>query len=694
MTTPTGSLEPNTLVHDRYRVTRQIGRGGMGAVYEAVDTRLSNTVALKQTLVRDAQLDDAFAREARLLSSLRHAALPVVSDYFAHGDSHFLVMQFIPGTDLGALMSQRSAPFAFDEVHSWANALLDALDYLHTQALPIIHRDIKPQNLKLTPRGEIVLLDFGLAKGGLTNMGATQAGGASIYGYTPQYAPIEQIQGSGTDPRSDLYSLGATLYALLANQAPANALDRASAVLQGRPDPLIPLEQLNPQLPTAVARLIMRCMALNAADRPASAVATRAELAAAVRTGSAGASTAGMVTIAQQAATQQASPLPSVPPPFVPGPPPPPPLPTVTPPGQTSCLAPVAIIGIAVLLLAVVGGAVLLLARNVTQIFAPMSPSLTTVVLLDPTTVPAPPDVSPIVEFGPTDLAQTVSAIPSVGVPDDAATAIAQILGQQGNASTLGTTLLEFGEEGIGDGYLNDSRSIAVGPDGAIYIADYSAGRVQRFNNEGRFERNWMLKSDQPILSMVADRQGMVYVSQDSHVSVFEGVTGTLVRTIADEDFDDLAVLGDGSLLGIPWASEDIIHLDTDGNELSRISNVLETADSDGSASALAADGLGTMYVLDGDEQEVYVFSPEGKFRDKFSVPSAWAFSKIAVDGQGHIYVTGFPGGITVFSSDGIPLGEIGVPGVAFDLTFDSENNLYVSTNKPRLLKIAVAMTQ
>jgi serine/threonine protein kinase len=87
----------------------------MGAVYEAVDTRLGNTVALKETLVRGGQLDEAFAREARLLSALRHPALPVVSDYFAEGNGHFLVMQFIPGTDLGNLMTQRSITFDFGE---------------------------------------------------------------------------------------------------------------------------------------------------------------------------------------------------------------------------------------------------------------------------------------------------------------------------------------------------------------------------------------------------------------------------------------------------------------------------------------------------------------------------------------------------------------------------------------------------
>jgi sugar lactone lactonase YvrE len=702
MTTPTGSLEPETLIHDRYRVVRQIGRGGMGAVYEAIDTRLGNTVALKQTLVRGEQLDDAFAREARLLSSLRHAALPVVSDYFAHGDSHFLVMQFIPGTDFGALMAQRTAPFSFGEVLAWADDLLDGLDYLHTQSPPIVHRDIKPQNLKLTPRGEIVLLDFGLAKGGAASAGATLAGGASLYGYTPQYAPLEQIQASGTDPRSDLYSLGATLYALLSNHAPANALDRASAVLQGQPDPLTPLDALNPQVPAAVARLIARCMALNASDRPASAAAARAELAAAVRTGSAGASTSGMTTVAQQAATL-ASARQGAPPPFVPGQIPPPPAPPqITRPNW---LVPTMVVGLVVVLCAVLAGAVVVLSNSFAQLYpdGPI-PAATAITDARPTTSLIPPHLTPIVEFDPTSLAQTAVTIPTVaGIPDDAATAVSeaqtqvavalqQIPGQQQGDPALATKLLEFGAEGTGDGFLNDSRSIAVGPDGAIYVADYSTGRVQRFSGEGKFERSWKLQDDRPILALAADRQGLVFVSQNQSVSIFEGATGKLVRTIAaGEGFDGLTILGDGTLLGIPWASGDVVHLDTSGKELSRITDALKNADSDGRPSALAADGLGAIYLLDGDAKTVYIFSPEGKFRDKFSVEAAWAFSKLAIDGQGRIYVTGFPGGVAVFMPDGSPAGTIAVPGVARDLTFDGENNLYVTTAKPRVLKLAIA---
>ena len=276
-------IPEDTLIHARYRVVRQIGRGGMGAVYEAVDTRLGNTVALKQTLVRGVQLDDAFAREARLLSSLRHAALPVVSDYFADGEGHFLVMQFIPGTDLATLMGQRSAPFSLGEVLPWADQLLDALDYLHA------------------------------------------------------------------------------------------------------------------------------------------------------------------------------------------------------------------------------------------------------------------------------------------------------------------------------------------------------------------------------------------------------------------------IVLGDGDLLGIPWASGDLVRLSAEGEEIGRIPDILAAADVDDTPLAVASDGLGTLYLLGSQGAEVFVFSAEGDFRDKFSVSDPTPFGDLAVDGQGKIYVPGFFGGVQVFAPDGRALGNVFTAGTAFDLTFDDENNLYLATNTPRIVKLRLS---
>jgi hypothetical protein len=167
---PSPDVRTDTLLHGRYRVTRPLGRGGMGAVYEAVDTRLQNIVAIKQVLIDGADADRAFEREAMLLAGLRHPALPVVIDYFAEDHGRFFVMQFIDGEDLAHVLERTGGPCDVHEVHRWALAILDALHYLHTLHPPIVHRDIKPANLTRTPRGDIVLLDFGLAKGARASM--------------------------------------------------------------------------------------------------------------------------------------------------------------------------------------------------------------------------------------------------------------------------------------------------------------------------------------------------------------------------------------------------------------------------------------------------------------------------------------------------------------------------------------------
>jgi serine/threonine protein kinase len=238
----------------------------MGAVYEAVDERLDTIVALKETLFADEKLRKQFEREARLLARLHHPALPRVSDHFNEGDGQFLVMQYIPGEDLAQMLNERKAPFPQDEVLLWADQLCDALDYLHTQDPQIIHRDIKPQNLKLTARGQIVLLDFGLAKGSVGQLTAVTTS-ASIFGYTPNYAPLEQVQGMGTDARSDIYALAATLYHLLTNVKPPDALSRAAAVVNGEPDPLPPASTLAAGVSNAVANVLTKAMSQKRDDR-------------------------------------------------------------------------------------------------------------------------------------------------------------------------------------------------------------------------------------------------------------------------------------------------------------------------------------------------------------------------------------------------------------------------------------------
>jgi serine/threonine protein kinase len=245
----------------------------MGAVYEAQDCRLGTTVALKQTLFSDEELSRAFEREARLLASLSHPALPRVSDHFVEGGGQFLVMEFIPGDDLAGQLKLRERPFECDQVLDWAYQLLDALEYLHSHRPPVIHRDIKPQNLKTTDAGRIILLDFGLAKGEPQLLDRGTA--SSVFGYTLNYAPLEQIEHKGTDRRSDLYSLGATLYQLMTGLVPPGSLSRAAAIVSGEGDPLLAANLVNPRVSIATARVITHAMALRADQRYSSAAAVR-----------------------------------------------------------------------------------------------------------------------------------------------------------------------------------------------------------------------------------------------------------------------------------------------------------------------------------------------------------------------------------------------------------------------------------
>jgi serine/threonine protein kinase len=270
-------LAPNTLLQNRYLIIRSIGHGGMGAVYLARDQRLGHTVALKETFFTEERMRRAFEREARLLAHLRHPALPKVTDHFDEDGGQFIVMEFISGDDLEILLAQRGEPFAFEQVLAWADELLKALDYLHNQDPPILHRDIKPANLKLTPQGEIILLDFGLAKGtaGQTSSVMTSR---SVFGFTPNFAPLEQIQGTGTGPRSDLYALAATIYYLMTEVIPPDALTRITEVANGQPDPLRPADEVNSQIPREVAEILMKTMAHNRDHRPASATELRALL--------------------------------------------------------------------------------------------------------------------------------------------------------------------------------------------------------------------------------------------------------------------------------------------------------------------------------------------------------------------------------------------------------------------------------
>jgi serine/threonine-protein kinase len=223
-------------LRERYVVTKVIGRGGMGSIYHAEDNRLSGRIcAIKEVYQASdlpeevrAQGRDQFYREASVLAQLDHPNLPKVSDFFTEDERDYLVMDYVPGDDLKSLMDQarkKSEFLPLADVLGWGVQIADALDYMHSQDPPVIHRDIKPSNLKLTPNGLIKLVDFGLVKQMVPDeMTVTVIQGRG----TATYTPLEQYGGDTghTDPRSDVYAFGATLYHLLTNLPPLEAKQR------------------------------------------------------------------------------------------------------------------------------------------------------------------------------------------------------------------------------------------------------------------------------------------------------------------------------------------------------------------------------------------------------------------------------------------------------------------------------------
>jgi serine/threonine-protein kinase len=269
-------LSIGTVLRDRYKIVDLIGQGGMGAVYQADDLRLGGRVcAVKEVLPElisvpgmESQAHDQFYREASTLARLDHPNLPKVSDYFGHDGREYLVMDFVPGSDLRQILEEARRRETFLEeatVLAWADQLCDALSYLHTQEPPVLHRDIKPSNIKLTPRGVVKLVDFGLVKllQPDENRTVTVVQGRGTIAYTP----LEQYGGDTghTDVRSDIFSLGATLYHLLTGQPPADAKQRFL-----KPGSLTPPRDANPRLSPQTERAILSAMAQHPDDRPAS----------------------------------------------------------------------------------------------------------------------------------------------------------------------------------------------------------------------------------------------------------------------------------------------------------------------------------------------------------------------------------------------------------------------------------------
>ena len=271
-------LTPAQRLNDRYRILKLLGTGSMGAVYHAHDSVLNREVAIKQLQldpiageVAPEQIRQQFLREAQSLAALHHPNLPRVTDFFTHDHGPYLVMDYIEGHSLQERLARQPTGFDEAQVLDWADQLLSALEYIHAQQL--IHRDIKPGNIRLTPEGRIFLVDFGLVKA----YDAAQPQTISLlHGVgTPEYAPPEQYEASDqyTDQRSDLFALGATLYHLLTGHTPITVTRRMADPASFRSP-----RMHDPHISPAVERVIVRAMELDRSQRFASAADMRAAL--------------------------------------------------------------------------------------------------------------------------------------------------------------------------------------------------------------------------------------------------------------------------------------------------------------------------------------------------------------------------------------------------------------------------------
>lgn len=252
-------LTAGQVLNNRYRIVAMLSRGGFGAVYRAWDLTLNGPCAVKESSDTSPEAVNQFQREAQLLFKLRHPNLPRVTDFFViPGEGQYLVMDFIEGEDLWRHLKAAGGPLPVGEVVEWMMQVCKALEYLHSRTPPIIHRDVKPHNIILTPEGEVMLVDFGISK--VFDPNLPTPGGARGSG-TPPFAPLEQYGRGGTDARSDVYALGVMLYLLLTGQEPPESVDRVGGVSTPLP------HVLNPAIGKTLGEVILKAMEVRREDR-------------------------------------------------------------------------------------------------------------------------------------------------------------------------------------------------------------------------------------------------------------------------------------------------------------------------------------------------------------------------------------------------------------------------------------------
>jgi eukaryotic-like serine/threonine-protein kinase len=260
------TLPIGSIVGGRYQVEKLLGKGGFGAVYLVRDLRVQqNLFALKEVIDPNIRERKRFVFEADLLKRLDHPALPRVYHVFEDDKNEraYMLMDYVEGSNLEVLRrEQPNKRFSVSQVLGIMAPIMNAVSYLHIQQPPIIHRDIKPANIIVPPSGnEEVLVDFGIAKEFDPDSTTT-----AVRHVSPGYAAPEQY-GIGTNTRTDIYGLGATIYTLLTGVVPADSFFRTTNLGSGRNDPLESIRKFAPNVPQHIADAIYRAIAVDENDR-------------------------------------------------------------------------------------------------------------------------------------------------------------------------------------------------------------------------------------------------------------------------------------------------------------------------------------------------------------------------------------------------------------------------------------------
>jgi len=671
-----------------YKITERLGQGGMADVYKAFHTELEVYRALKvirPEFVAEVDFKNRFRREAQAVATLRHSNIVQMHDFGVQDKFYYMVMEFVEGNNLKDYLHKHGQIRPFSKILPIIEQVASALTYAHERG--IIHRDIKPANIMLTPGGQVILMDFGIAKMLEAKEQMTKTG-AGIG--TPAYMAPEQARAQpNIGPPADIYSLGIVLYEMLTGRVPFQADTPLAVMLQVVNDPLPSPREFSPDIPDVLQGVVLKATAKDATQRYQTAEAMVDSLKRSL-SGDAGA-TSISGTDERKTSIEDGVAVGSSPPTK----------------RKIGWLIPVAVIGLLlVCILAALGGvggflffsgedssvAEATATAELPEESAPVESAEGSgsagdepeVQVPTPTSTPDIPTqttTSARDEATPTRIVPLPTQPPPTNTPDPG----------------YATVLMSFGSEGTGPGQFEDARNIAVdNTTGKIYVGEYVGGRVQVFDEEGNFLTQFMVDPEYPLTGMDISRDGVLYVIQGGEIFRYDAETGEQLGKFEFEagwGFETIDVALDGNLItSYSGYTDDIVWFSPNGE----VQQILEAAISGQTGDSelttiVAVDGVGQIYALGGFTEAVFKFGSDGRFVDRFGeegdAPGQFTMLlSIEVDGQQRVFVGDFTV-IEVFNSDGQYLETI--PVQAYGLDINDQDEIFVAS-RTRVVKLKV----